>query len=227
MKNGATGHLDETYWKLKNDNGWLGGKGDDWEETPYWLGGALPLAYILNDEALKVNGSDAKLNAVNGIITVNRLWKSGDEVVLTLPMEITATNRGRNSRTIERGPLVYALKVESKWKRDSLRGEREFTEGPFYEPTPKSDWNYGLSKSVVDRPSQAAEVKIKAVNDDFVWNEANAPVEIILSAKRIPDWKPDANNVADRPVTTRADFYQGKVEKKKRKLHSFRTAAPS
>ncbi|MFN2440337.1 MAG: hypothetical protein ABR503_14135 [Chitinophagaceae bacterium] len=25
MKNGSTGHLDEVYWKIKNDNGWLGG----------------------------------------------------------------------------------------------------------------------------------------------------------------------------------------------------------
>jgi hypothetical protein len=33
MLKGSTGHLDEVYWKLKNDNGWPGGKGDGWEET--------------------------------------------------------------------------------------------------------------------------------------------------------------------------------------------------
>ena len=53
MQRGSTGHLDEIYDKLKNDNGWLGGKGDGWEETPYWLDGATPLAYLLNDTALK------------------------------------------------------------------------------------------------------------------------------------------------------------------------------
>src|SRR5437879_13703609 len=41
MRDGTTGHLDEVYGKLKNDNGWLGGKGDGWEETPYWLDGAV------------------------------------------------------------------------------------------------------------------------------------------------------------------------------------------
>lgn len=49
---GSTGHLDEFYPKIQKDNGWLGGKGDDWEETPYWLDGALPLAYISQDPAL-------------------------------------------------------------------------------------------------------------------------------------------------------------------------------
>jgi len=53
MRDGTTGHLDEVYSKLKNDNGWLGGKGDGWEETPYWLDGAVPLAYLLDDAALK------------------------------------------------------------------------------------------------------------------------------------------------------------------------------
>src|SRR5205814_2250560 len=61
MKNGATGHLDEYHAKVKNDNGWLGGKGDGWEETPYWLDGALPLAYLLDDKTLK----DKVLNYVN------------------------------------------------------------------------------------------------------------------------------------------------------------------
>jgi len=53
MRDGTTGHLDEVHNKIKNDNGWLGGSGDGWEETPYWLDGAVPLAYLLNDDPLK------------------------------------------------------------------------------------------------------------------------------------------------------------------------------
>src|SRR4051812_17274643 len=53
MRDGSTGHLDEVHDKLKKDNGWLGGKGDGWEETPYWLDGAVPLAYLLDDATLK------------------------------------------------------------------------------------------------------------------------------------------------------------------------------
>lgn len=53
MREGTTGHLDEVYAKVKNDNGWLGGRGDGWEETPYWLDGAVPLAYLLDDAKLQ------------------------------------------------------------------------------------------------------------------------------------------------------------------------------
>ena len=53
MRDGTTGHLDEVHNKIKNDNGWLGGAGDGWEETPYWLDGAVPLAYLLDEQPLK------------------------------------------------------------------------------------------------------------------------------------------------------------------------------
>ena len=54
MLDGMTGHLDEIYAKVVGDNNaWLGGEGDAWERGPYWIDGALPMAYIMGDEALK------------------------------------------------------------------------------------------------------------------------------------------------------------------------------
>ncbi|MBQ9192562.1 MAG: glycoside hydrolase family 127 protein [Bacteroidales bacterium] len=51
---GLTGHLDEVYPEVMGpDNAWLGGDGDAWERGPYWIDGLLPLAYILDDGALK------------------------------------------------------------------------------------------------------------------------------------------------------------------------------
>ena len=53
MCTGMTGHLDSIYTKVMGPrNGWLGGDGDVWERGPYWIDGLLPLAYIMNDEAL-------------------------------------------------------------------------------------------------------------------------------------------------------------------------------
>jgi hypothetical protein len=57
MRKGTSGHLDEVYEKVQQSNGWLGGTGDGWEETPYWLDGAVPLAYLLDDKDLKVSAN--------------------------------------------------------------------------------------------------------------------------------------------------------------------------
>ncbi len=48
---GLTGHLDE-FWPDVKDSAWFGGKAEGWERAPYWLDGAIPLAWLLQDEAL-------------------------------------------------------------------------------------------------------------------------------------------------------------------------------
>jgi hypothetical protein len=53
QKNGSTGKLDELYpLVMGNNNGWLGGDGDQWERGPYWIHGLITLAYLLEDEEL-------------------------------------------------------------------------------------------------------------------------------------------------------------------------------
>ncbi len=53
QKNGLTGHIEEIWPDLGPDSGWLDGAGENWERGPYYLDGLIPLAYALNDEALK------------------------------------------------------------------------------------------------------------------------------------------------------------------------------
>ena len=45
------GKLDQ-IWPDIRDSMWIGGRRNDWERVPYWLDGLIPLAYLLNDDAL-------------------------------------------------------------------------------------------------------------------------------------------------------------------------------
>src|SRR5262245_10923624 len=49
---GLSGHLDE-FWPDVKDSQWFGGAAEGWERAPYWLDGVIPLAWLLDDEALK------------------------------------------------------------------------------------------------------------------------------------------------------------------------------
>jgi len=49
---GLSGHLDE-FWPDIKDSAWFGGDREGWERAPYWLDGVIPLAYTLDDAALK------------------------------------------------------------------------------------------------------------------------------------------------------------------------------
>ena len=49
---GLSGHLDE-FWPDVKDSKWIGGKAEGWERLPYWLDGAIPLAWLTNHEPLQ------------------------------------------------------------------------------------------------------------------------------------------------------------------------------
>jgi len=49
---GLSGHLDE-FWPDIAHSQWFGGSAEGWERAPYWLDGVIPLAWLLDHEALK------------------------------------------------------------------------------------------------------------------------------------------------------------------------------
>lgn len=51
QRNGLTGHLDE-FWDEISKSAWLGFNGSVGENTPYYMNGLIPLAFILNDDIL-------------------------------------------------------------------------------------------------------------------------------------------------------------------------------
>jgi len=48
---GLSGRLDE-FWRDVQGSRWFGGETEGWERAPYWLDGVIPLAFLLEDEAL-------------------------------------------------------------------------------------------------------------------------------------------------------------------------------
>jgi hypothetical protein len=53
---GLSGHLDE-FWPDVGQSQWFGGLAEGWERAPYWMDGALPLAWVLGDARLQAKTS--------------------------------------------------------------------------------------------------------------------------------------------------------------------------
>ena len=152
-----------------------------------------------------LNGKELQKAKGGQFVIIGRTWKNGDKLTLKLPMQVSTSNWGRNSRAIERGPLVYALKVGERWEKGNDKHE-----GDYFSVYPTTNWNYGLSVQNVTDPVKNMQVSVKPLNGKFVWNQSHAPIEITAPARQIPGWKM-TNGVAYQPVTDRDGEYRGKV----------------
>jgi DUF1680 family protein len=177
--------------------------------TPVEFPFELRIPVWCKEARISVNGKKLSTEKGGQIVSINRVWSNLDKLEVEFPMEVTTTNWGKNSRAVERGPLVYALKIKERWEK----GHQE-QEGDYFEVFPESVWNYGLVHNAVVKPQEMLKIKsVKPVTNEFIWNQANAPFEITAPGKQIPGWVA-IDGVASQPVTARDGVYKGKVSEK-------------
>ena len=141
--------------------------------------------------ALRINGETIRLDEANRMAVLDRTWKDGDCVELTLPMEVAKSHWYENAVAIERGPLVYALRMEEEWEKKALTQNEQTRFGKeYWQVTSPTKWNYGL----VEVPEQEMQTRFHVLVDEekcrapFPWNLENAPITIEAEAKEIPGW---------------------------------------
>jgi hypothetical protein len=138
---------------------------------------------------LTINGKSWKDTVKsNTIEVITRSWKSGDIVELQLPMQVQTSNWYENAITVERGPLVYALKVEEKREKKQVKDDPERYGKEYEEISPASDWNYGI----MDFPKEKTQEMFSIIKKDFKvlnpWSLSTAPIEIKVKGRQLPNW---------------------------------------
>src|SRR5437588_8916747 len=113
---------------------------------------------------ITLNSKELQYAKCGQYVTISRTWKNGDKLILKLPMQVSTSNWGRNSRTIERGPLVYALKLGERWEKGNDKYE-----GDYFSVYPTANWNYGLTAQTISDPAKSLQVKEKPLTGKFVW----------------------------------------------------------
>jgi hypothetical protein len=123
---------------------------------------------------------------------IEREWRAGDVVELTFPMKPRVSRWYHNSVAVERGPLVYSLKIGEDWKK--LREKSPAADWEVYPTTP---WNFGLLVDAA-HPERSFEVREKPLGD-YPFSPGGAPVELIARGRRLPEWKMVDGSAAPPP----------------------------
>ena len=135
--------------------------------------------------ALRINGKTQRVTPLTSgsgfYATINREWRDGDMVALTLPMKVRIKRWQANPAvSVERGPLTYSLKIGEQYVRAG--GTDSW---PAFELHPSTAWNYGLTLGAMHVAQKAWP------RDNQPFDVNSAPIEIRTEARRIPEWTLD------------------------------------
>ncbi|MEA5015053.1 MAG: glycoside hydrolase family 127 protein [Candidatus Limiplasma sp.] len=136
-------------------------------------------------DAPAIDGKEVQ--PVDGFVALRRILHAGDTVTVTLPMTVRTSRWFHNSIAVERGPLVYGLKIKEIWRPYwQAAGVTD------YQVYPDSDWNFALP----EKPE--VQVTESAVSD-IPFSKAYPPVRLKVAARPVPSWQLDAGNAATLP----------------------------
>jgi len=153
---------------------------------PAWAAGAT----------LTVNGKPEPAPATGSFAQINRTWKTGDRVELTLPLQPRVSRWFNDSVAIERGPLVFSYGIGESWVK--LR-DRGLTAD--WQVFPTTAWNYALALDPAN-PSASIQVTESAVGE-APFSRKHAPVSLKVKGRRLPGWLAEdgaANPLPPSPV---------------------------
>ncbi|MDI9546306.1 MAG: glycoside hydrolase family 127 protein [Chloroflexota bacterium] len=144
---------------------------------PLWAAGAH----------VTVNGGATQPALPGKFHRIEREWREGDTVLLTLPMRPVVHPRPRQTVAVSRGPLLYALKIGEEWRRiHADQPQRELPHGD-WEIYPTTPWNYALA---IDRahPERSLTFEQRPMTG-LPFAPDRAPVAAHVKGKRVPGWQ--------------------------------------
>jgi len=138
---------------------------------------------------IRINGQVWQEVKGNRVARIDREWKKGDVVELTLPMHIFKNTWYENAVSIERGPITYALKIGEQVKKVTNITDSVTYGGYYYEVYPTTPWNYGLIQVPDSKLRDEYHVRETGTVSSFPWTLESNPVIITAKAKKIPSWQ--------------------------------------
>ncbi len=153
---------------------------------PNWAQGAIVV----------LNGKNQNIKEAAAFAVIDRSWKDGDEVTLSLPMKVRVRTweKNQNSVSVDYGPLTFSLKIGERWEKYGARNQN----WPEWEVFPTTPWNYGLEINP-NQPEKSFTVVKKpgAIASNPFATDA-APIEIRAQGRRIPEWRMDTLNLVGK-----------------------------
>jgi hypothetical protein len=153
---------------------------------PAWADGAK----------LAVAGTSADVDLKPGTFAkIERAWKDGDTVELTLPMKLRVERRYNNAVAIARGPLYFSLRIGEKYTKLKQHADKFASADWQIEPT--TPWNYALQLDPAN-PEKSIQIETRTPRE-VPYDNGQPPVVLRVKGRQIPTWKLEKSQAGETP----------------------------
>ena len=154
---------------------------------PAWADGAT----------LTVDGEAVQAPSSGTFHRLEREWSGETVVELLLPMQPASQRRYNDSISIERGPLVYSLKIGEEWRQVNQDEPGRELPHADWEVHPTTDWNYGL---VVDEQCLSECIRFEEQPmGDHPFSPGGAPMQARAQGWQLPGYELQRGWAAELP----------------------------
>lgn len=139
------------------------------------------------DEAsVAVRDDPAETASAGSYHVVDREWRSGDEVTLSLSAALTAERRYNGSVALSRGPLVFSLPVDAE--RKHVGGTPPAADWEYY---PTEPWNYAVDVDTTN-PGRSVELERQSPGE-VPFDPTDPPVRLTVAGAPVQEWRLENN----------------------------------
>lgn len=146
-----------------------------------------------------IDGEDPRPAVAGEYHTLSRTWDQA-EITIDLPAEPTVERRYNQAATLQRGPLVYSLKIEDDWQQRQplfdwhLRDHERAVE---YDVSATSLWNVALKLD--DADPTASLTFTEAPLGDCPFSPDGAPISATVTGRLLEGWAVEHGAAAAPP----------------------------
>jgi hypothetical protein len=137
---------------------------------------------------------------------LDREWSGTTDIDMAFPMKPHISRRYNNALALERGPLLYALKIGEEWRR--VNADKPHRELPHadWEVYPTTPWNYALD---LDQDKLDTLHFEEHPVGDVPFSPEGAPISVKVMGTIIDAWMLEngsAGELPQSPVSATGDL---------------------
>jgi hypothetical protein len=146
---------------------------------------------------VQLEGEKEKAVPHGAFYSLEKVWSGDETILLHFPMQPRGARRYNQALAVERGPLIYSLKLGEAWKQVNSDAPHRDLPHADWEVYPTTPWNYALDLN--EQTLSQDIVFFEHPIGSFPFSPEEAPISAQVKGILLDSWKLENGSAGEIP----------------------------